>query len=331
MVAPHWSLVEPSSSVPTSPSWASPGATVDAPRFRSVPTIFDEPRPSTAALGASPVSRLQPRTVGQLLDGGFEVLRFRVRTISIVAAVLVLPLYVLPQLVASLGSDAIDWTTFDPTRGILPSDAGTTSLWAGAWAGVAAGLGLMYATMLLGVGVTHLVGAWLMGHDPGPSATLRFVRSRLGAATGAFALALLIKVGAAAFSCGLALIYVVPALSVLAPVVALEPVGAGSAVSRSFALSRRRFGQLLGVSLLWALASGVVSTVASSAGAIVGALVGQEQGALIAAQAVDVMATVVLVIVQVSVTALVYIDLRVRTEGLDLELEASERFRAGAR
>jgi len=315
-------------SFPTGAPWVSPGDVVDAPRARPAPTIFDEPRRSGPALTASPVSRLQPRTVGQLLDGGFEVLRFRARTICIVGVVIILPLYAVPQALVAwstgLGSDALEGmgTMFTPTG--QPS----STFVSGVLLSYLAQLGLMLATMLMGVAMTHLVTGWLAGADPSPRETLVFVRSRLLVAIGAFVLALLLK-SLGLVTCGLGLVYLVPSLSVLAPIVAAEGVGPGTAISRSFSLTKRRFWPVFGVVVLWAIASSIVASSAQGAAAVVGGLVTSSiDGVAIGVQVVTVVSTVVLTVVQVSVTVLLYIDLRVRTEGLDLDLEATERFGA---
>lgn len=317
---------------PTADPWTSPGAVADAPRFRSLPTIFDEPRSSDRALRASPVSRLQPRTVGQLLDGGFEVLRFRFRTVSIVAATIVLPLYALPQALlatsGAFGSASLD-SSSNPF--LTPSGDVSDGFWTTIGLAYLTRFGLMLATMLLGVAVTHLVMGWLVGADPTPGETLRFVRGRLPTTILAFGLASLLKL-AAALPCFLGLLYVLPALSVLAPVIAAEGVGATEAIVRSLRLTRRCFWPAFGVAILWFLTSSVLSTAAGGAAAVVGGLVtGSTRGVEIGVQAIDVVGTVVLTVVQVAVTALLYVDLRVRTEGLDLELEATDRFHDATR
>ena len=306
--------------------WTSPGIEGDAPRFRSAPTTFDEPPRSTRALIGSPLARLQPRTVGQLLDGGFEVLRFRARTIVIVGAVIVLPLYVLPQIAAVWAGSVSSGSLLESDQvfvggGFTATDVSTLGL------GYLGAFGLMLATMLLGVAVSHLVGAWLMGGDPGPADTLRFLRSRLVTALGAFVLAFLLKV-AGALACGLGLLYVIPVLSVLAPVVGVEQARAAASLSRTMALARRRLAPLMGISALWAITSWVVSGAAAGAAGAIAALLGGLDSFAIVVQIVSLVATVALMAVQVSVTALVYIDLRVRTEGLDLHLESTERFDA---
>ncbi len=200
--------------------------------------------------------------------------------------------------------------------------------WQGIIFGIGATIGLSLASMLLGVGLAHLVTGWLIGVDRTAGETLRFVLRRSPTAVLAFVLALLLKVlGAAA--CGFGLLFVVPLLSVLAPVVGAEEVGGGRAVSRTLSLGRRRLGPLMGVSLLWALVSMFVNLgVQAAAGALGYAVSDSVDGAAIAIQGVTVASTVLLLVVQVAVTTLVYLDLRVRTEGLDLELEATERFHA---
>lgn len=316
--------------VPAAADWASPGSTVDAPRFRSAPTIFDEPPRSTRALVASPVSRLQPRTVGQLLDGGFEVLRFRFRTVAIVAATIVLPLYALPQVLVAAFEGVADVEQFEGSSLFTPNGQMSDRFGTILALGYLAQLGLMLATMVVGVAVGHLVSAWLVGNDPTPADTFRFLRSRFWVTLGAFVVAMALK-ACGLLACGIGLLYVVPSLSVLAPVIAAEQLGVIESIRRSFRLTKRRFGPVLGVGLLWALASWMVSAAAGGAAAAIGGLAtGSIDGVQIAAQVVSVLATVVLTIVQVAVSVLVYVDLRVRSEGLDLELESMERFRAFA-
>ena len=314
-------------------AWSSPGGTSDAPRFRSDPTRFEAPARPTRALPGSPVDRLQPRTVGQLLDGGFEVLRFRVRSIAIVSAVIVLPLYALPQLLVVFTTRLTDTTGFSPSGNPFLTSGGEISggFWTTIGLGYLAGFGLMVATMLMGVAVTHLVTGWMVGQDPSPADTLRFVRSVLPRALGAFLLVALLK-AIGAIPCGLGLVYLIPSLSILAPVVAAEGAGVIESIRRSFRLSRRRFGTVFGVVVLWWLASSLVGFATGLAAASVGGLAtGSERGVATVVQSADVVATIVLAVVQVAVTVLLYIDLRVRTEGLDLDLEATERFGATAR
>lgn len=316
-------------------SWVAPDAPVDVPSRQQA--SFESPQRllSSAALPGSPVARLQPRTVGQLLDAGFEVLRFRFRTIAVVAVTLVLPLYVLPQILAAWAGGTIGTSnvssepasgaaTFSPFLDVMSGATGDAFLT------LLSTLGLFLAQMLMGVATAHLVTSWLMGRDPSPSATLRFVARRAPVAIGALFVAMLIK-AASVVTCGVALLYLVPILAVLGPVVAAEPVSVVEAIRRTMRLSRSRVGPIMGICVLWWL----VSSLLTGGAELLGTLLTQwfdaesEIGTFIG-QGLTVASTVTMLIVQVAVTALVYIDLRVRIEGLDLELEMMERFVAPA-
>lgn len=312
-------------SQPASPmsSWASPGVAADAPRFRSAPTIFDEPRSPGTALVGSPVSRLQQRSLGQLLDGGFEVLRFRFRTIAIVASAIILPLFALPQM-------AVAWFLQSPTESatsvLLGQDLDSRGAGWAVLLSYAAQLGLMLATMYTGVAVAHLVSSWLAGNDPTPADVFTFLRSRLLPATGAWLLALLLKVIAGAL-CGFGLLYAVPMLSVLAPVIAVERLSPAASLSRSRSLVGAQYSTAFGVMFGWALASWILTTLAQAATGTVAELTTSSLWAvLLVVHVVTVLATVALTVVQVAVTVLFYVDLRVRTEGLDLDLQIPDRF-----
>ena len=312
-------------------SWSPPDTVVDAPRRGPLGAEHVAAAPSSRALVGSPVDRLQPRTVGQLLDGGFEVLRFRARTIAIVAATIILPLYALPQLLITLlGGESAATDVF--SDGGTPFLAGTGSMVSSygnaAYFGYLVALGLAVAQMLTGVAVAHLVTAWMVGSDPGPSQTLRFVLRRSPVALAAFTVALLFKAAAGLVTCGLALLFIIPLLSVLAPVVAVEPIGSGGAVSRTLKLANRRVGPLMMVSLLWLVVSLIVTLGTLLVTTILESLLGQDASSTaIIIGAVTVGVSAVLMVVQVAVTVLVYVDLRVRTEGLDLELEATDALR----
>lgn len=266
--------------------------------------------------------RLQPRSIGQLLDGGFEVLRFRFRTIAIVASTILGPLYLAPQVLAivlgSTGQGAGVAELFEPVAG------DTTTLLTLTIVSI---VGLALATMLLGVAVSHLVAAWLVGDDPGPADTLRLVGRRAPVAIGAWFLALATK-ALSAVACGLGLLYTVPVLQCLAPVVASEHGGVVASFRRTWNLGRPKVGRLMMVSGLWAASSYLVAQVAFIAAVTIADSSGDGSVLATIASSVTVAVTMSIAVVQTAVTALVYVDLRVRTEGLDLQMSAKERFGA---
>lgn len=269
------------------------------------------------------MARLQPRSIGQLLDGGFEVVRFRFRTIAIVAAVILGPLYLLPQVVAiSIGATADGAGLADL---VGPVSADTTTLLTLTLASAA---GLAVATMLLGVGVSHLVGAWLVGEDPSPADTLRLVVRRAPVAIGAWSVALVLK-ALSLVACGVGALYTVPVLQCLAPVVASEPGGVVASVRRAFELGRPKVGRLMAVSGLWAATAYLVAQVSFVAAVAITESAGDETVLSTVGSSFVAAVTLVIAVVQTAVTALVYVDLRVRREGLDLQLASRERFGDG--
>lgn len=112
----------------------------------------------------------------------------------------------------------------------------------------------------------------------------------------------------------------------------LEGQGVGGAVKRAWALSRRGFWRLLGIWLLTAVCIAVVSGVVGAPFSIVGGLAGMAVGIGsplylpvtlgITGIGTALVSTVVYPL-QSAVTALLYVDQRMRQEGLDVELARS--------
>ena len=289
----HWRCVESSQpndqsadSGPIGPlvasgaAWASPDISADLPRPAQREAVGQKSARATTTssgfgLRDSPVARLSPRTVGQLLDGGFEVLRFRFQTLAIVSAVVVLPLYVVPTVLGQRSGLSNPFSMFDRSNPFVTSSGQLTgSYWSIVLLGFLAQLGLSLAHMLLAVAVGHLVTSWVMGQDPGPADTLRVVRNRLPVAVGAWI-----------------------------PILGLKVVSA-----------------------FW-LVSSVIAVGVSAVGGIIGFIIDDSGNtAWYVVVGVQVVVTVMMSVVQVGATVLAYINARVVTEGLDLELECRDRF-----
>ncbi len=130
-----------------------------------------------------------------------------------------------------------------------------------------------------------------------------------------------------------ALVAVYTLWSLAPPALLLENVSVTASLSRSARLVRRSFWRVLGISLLTALLVGVLSSVISVPFAILSSVIGFAQDPpnsyssfpltllqLLVSQVGSVLAGAVLFPLSAAVTALLYIDLRMRTEGLDIEL-----------
>ena len=314
-------------------------AALSAMELESGAAIAGEPQPSAygvilrnvepSPVAGCPVLPLQLRTVGQLLDVGFEVIRFRVRTIAIVTVAIGLPLLVVPQVVLALfGATQNPFEIFtgsgiDPTA-VNPVSDGYFITMVLSYASIFLAA---IAPMLVGVCVSRLIGGWLVEVDQSPAELFRFLKSRLITTSGSFLLATLIKVFGIACTCYLGAFYFIPVLSLLAPVVANEGLGAGQSISRCFALGKRRWGPLLGLSICWAISSGLAALFLSGSASAISALVTENSS--VAFDVYSIATSIVglaLLGVQTCVASVAYLDVRVRTEGLDLDIDLAKVF-----
>ena len=108
--------------------------------------------------------------------------------------------------------------------------------------------------------------------------------------------------------------------------VSVEGIGPFAAIARTHRLSLRRFGPVLGISALWVLVSMATSTASSLVVSLVRYLVDGLGWGWVVSGSVTVVLNSVWVAVEVAVWVLVYIDIRVRTEGIDIGFEAIEQF-----
>ena len=113
---------------------------------------------------------------------------------------------------------------------------------------------------------------------------------------------------------------------VTAPVIGAEGLGPIKAMRRSARLVRRRFWPVMGLTLL----SGVVATLFGYALGLVptmlSLLLGTDGAGWLLTAASGVLTSLITMPIVAATTVLIYLDLRVRTEGLDLELDAIEAF-----
>jgi uncharacterized membrane protein len=117
--------------------------------------------------------------------------------------------------------------------------------------------------------------------------------------------------------------------AVAAPALLLENLGVFAALTRSYRLVRGNFWRVLGIGLLTALITGIMRQVFTVPFALIGALLGLTQNdggfgaALIQILVGDIgtiLAGAVLYPFTAGVSALLYLDLRMRREGLDVDL-----------
>src|ERR1700742_879390 len=87
---------------PVGQPWIAPDTAAEPARPLDVrpPVLTTAPPDRRRGLRNSPVERLQPSGLAAILDGGFDVMRFRFPTIVAFTAVIVLPLAGIPAAVA---------------------------------------------------------------------------------------------------------------------------------------------------------------------------------------------------------------------------------------
>jgi hypothetical protein len=256
-----------------------------------------------------------PATVPQLLDGACGILRRQARIV--VPAVLLVGIPA--QALAVLARHAVNASADRLVSGDLfntdPSNAPT----GGETATVYAVFFLrLLAVMLVGAVLAHVAVADRLGPPTTLGAALKAGLRRWPALALAFLLGHLLMVAGGCALVGTPVF--VTLFCVTAPAIVLEDLSAWGGLKRSWALTLRRFWPCLGFVLL----SGLVGTLISySLGALplVLSIVGPLQHVDWAMSALaDQLGDVVAVPVVALATTLLYLDLRVRTEGLDLTL-----------
>jgi hypothetical protein len=97
---------------------------------------------------------------------------------------------------------------------------------------------------------------------------------------------------------------------------------------RSARLVSRRFWMVLGLALLSVLVEWLFETAIGLLPSLLALFLGTDGIGWVLPAAVTILTQLITMPVVAGITVLIYLDLRVRTEGLDLELEAIEAFPA---
>ncbi len=290
-------------------------------------------------------------TVGDILDGVFKLFKANARAIVTIVAVFMIPL--------QLGASFAQRDTFGGA-GLLDAIGDPSLLDQEATGGFGADIvttlaGLIIIPFMAGA-ISQIVGASYLGDrmtaGPALRRTLRrfwpllggwFVSHLLSLAgfvvAGALALVLLATgagTGAAVVAVlgslflGVPVMVAVSTLSVaVAPVIVVEEVGPIAGVRRSWRLMRPRFWGVLGISLLAGLITSVLGGVLSTVPSIAAFVVGLEHGWILLAAGAILASLVSSPIVAIAAT-LLYFDARIRNEGFDLQIIATELSGTGA-
>jgi hypothetical protein len=326
----HWSAVGPPDDQARPDdgdrAWAAPESTT---AIESPPTPDAGPtRPTTAAApGVDGEVRLpvplRPMSWGDLLDGGFNVLRARPRIVLGLAAVFVVPVQVI---VAYFNRNALEDlnTLVDQTlsnAGARP-EGGVGNPWASIFGTVGTSLG----QALIGASLALLVVAWYSGEQPDGREVLRRLKPRFWSLSGAWLVIHLLEV-AGWFTLGIATLVVMTLYLVAAPAIAVEGLGPFKGMSRASSLASPRFWPVLGFAVLSGIVASVLGQVLGLLPQILGLVLGPDFGWIALAVGAIITQMVSATVVGAS-TALLYLDLRIRREGMDVAWAADRVFPA---
>jgi hypothetical protein len=264
----------------------------------------------------------RPLGVIDLLDGSFAALRQRAQTIVVIVAGMLVPLSLFQAWVGrdDLGGASLSEILDDPTLAQEVSES--SSVYDAGFFGSQL-LGLL-VTAVGGVAVSRVVGGWLDGRDTSALDAASFTARRAGAVLAAFAVVHGLEL------IGFVLL-VLPGLAVIvlssltSPVLALEELGPVASMRRSWELVRRRPGPVIGIIVLVGMVDYGVSQAIGTLPAGVALFVGPDRAWPLVAVA-NLATSIILVPVTGAAMCLMYLDIRFRTEGLDLHRRIGQRF-----
>src|SRR5215207_4891535 len=260
---------------------------------------------------------MRPLGIGEILDAGIKLFARHWRPLVLSVVGLILPVQILSALVtASVAPEQFDLTTSE--TGVEEGEEAEFLI----GQGVIAVLSIVSVLLATAVCFKAVADAYL-GVEPEWRRSLRFAVRRLGGLFGVAVLGgFLVLLGMIALI--LPGIWLFVMYSVAVPALLLERIGPVAALRRSFGLVRGRWWPTAGVLLVGyvligivgALVTGVfllIPSVAADGNALAGAL-----GSVVGGTVGSVLTTPY----SAAVVTLLYFDLRVRKEGLDLQLIA---------
>jgi len=313
--APHPIWVAPDSEpgraeTPVGPADIVPSGTISEQRVRQL-------RQRQHADTIFPV-RLRPMRLVDVMDGAFAVLKSQPRAVTLLILPMVLPVSLLQAYLGrgSANASIVEFFSSPGRFGRIVNGQG--------WSAIVYVLDLMVLS-IAGALMGKMLAMWFEGTVPDASVVLRASGRLVPRALAAFVLVHLIEaVAAVGFVVGTLL--VIPLLSLTSPVIGIENVGAVAAVRRSWTLTRRHYKHtcafaLFGASvvfLLGVLFGWLPSTIAAGLG-------DDGYGWVVVGVASVMFATITTAFIAIG-AVIFYLDLRVRSEGMDIEITATELF-----
>jgi hypothetical protein len=258
-------------------------------------------------------------TLSDLLDGAFRVIKSRPRTVFGISGAILVPVYLAA---AFLQRDTARNLAFGTN---LFSAGGAFPLGGSELLSIAVGGALEAAALFfLGGALARLVTAWYAGSDVAAGEALGAAFRRTPALLGAFLLLLPLKMVGYLLEF-LPLVVIVTLFVVTAPAIVVEGLGPVAGPRRSWRLVTRRFWPCVGTVVVATLGASLLSAILGLVPQLLAALL-PDPFRWIVVGAVRAAVAMVVITALTSVAVLLYLDLRIRTEGLDIELDAADAF-----
>jgi hypothetical protein len=275
-----------------------------------------------ASAAEVPELALHPMTVADILDGAFSIVKARPARIFGITALFVVPVHLIAAFLQrnTLGGVGV-FDLLETEDPVVVADANRTGggeVLASILVWVVPALALTFVA----AAIARLVGAWSAGHDMAAGDLLRTVGRKSWTLLAAFVVVHVAE-AVSLLGCYIGIVFVMPLFAVTAPVVGAEGLGPMQAVRRAVNLASRRYWPVLGVSWLIGITAFLLANALGGLPQFLVAWFGTELAwPLLAAG--NILGAIISTPFVAAATVLLYLDLRIRTEGLDLEMSARE-------
>lgn len=278
---------------------------------------------AVAPRGAPPLLPvpLKPLTLPDLLDGSWAIIKTRPKTVFLITAAVVIPVQLVVAFLQRGFARSVDFTTLF-ANGSLNTGRGMTF---GSISLVYLGAALSSLSyFFLGGAIARLVSSWYAGSDLSARDALVSSLRKAPVFVAAFLLLIVPKVVSVVF-CYVPAFFVIPLFMLTVPAMVIENLGPIAGARRSWTLVSRRLMPCVGIWFVAWFVEFLVNQVLS----LIPQVLAQFTPAIVSdvlTPAGNAFAHMVTAPVVVGMSVLLYLDLRIRTEGLDLELEAADVF-----
>ncbi len=312
---------------PQDPAWVPIGSTPDEGAPPGSGVEVEAPAPAGGEPGRSPSARaagrplaLHPMGVPDILDGAFTLFKANARPLVLVTALFMVPIELVT---AFLSRDVFGG------MGLLEAARETSivgfTVTSGPGSTVASLLAFAFTVLVrpaLTAALVHLAASAYLGVADRPGDAVRRATRRWPAFVAAFVLVHLIEGFGFAFLLLPGLLAVALCTAVV-PVMAVEGLGPGEALGRSFRLSGPRLFPTVLVVVATAAISSALATALGGIPNLAALLIGYSRAWVLAATG-TVLAALVVQPYVACVALLVYVDGRIRQEGLDIAVRMEE-------